>query len=634
MKSTSPSFDTGNPVPPRDVRIGDLARTSLSQGIEFVAKIVGATFGPLGGYALVDKAGGAPQVTRAAVEIIGDFASSRHAQNAGVQMLLALAKTTGTEIPPASSTTMLLAAAIVREGLLYVANGHHPVAIRNALERAAKAVSAELERVSRTVEIATFQEAFAEIWSSGDRTVHHFAQNAGVRDLPSGFGQLVVQPDECVPAELISAGASSGVTDAQVQSIFEAIGIAQREAREQARRRSSEPTVNWPLLESVASSAAGGHDSLAHCVIDAFKRVGVHGYVAAELGYGAEPEILVSEGLQFSGGLLSAHLSTEPGRTVAVHKDALVLITDQSIGEIRDLLPLLEAVAKAARPLLIIANDVTGSALATLVINRVRGILRVVAVKPGGDAGQRAAVFEDAGAATGARLIADATGLSLRNATINDLGRARLVEASENDVVIVSDYDGVHGVHAHIEALNHRLRGASSTAEQSALRERIARVSRRLARIAVGGRSVIETQKNLGRCEGIIRTVRRAIEKGVVPGGGAALLHAARAARYLDGGTDAQRAGVAALVSALQVPTRKILGGSAGRADAGAIIKAVAGGDARAGYDAISGKVGSRDAYRITDPVSALQQAVLAAASLAGLVLMTEVLITAPQKNG
>ncbi|WP_095190437.1 chaperonin GroEL [Pseudomonas sp. Irchel 3E19] len=395
----------------------------------------------------------------------------------------------------------------------------------------------------------------------------------------------------------------------------------------------SKPCADTKAIAQVGTISANSDSSIGDIIAEAMEKVGKEGVITVEEGTGLENELSVVEGMQFDRGYLSPYFVNKPETMVAELDSPLILLVDKKISNIREMLPVLEAVAKAGRPLLIVSEDVEGEALATLVVNNMRGIVKVAAVKAPGFGDRRKAMLQDIAVLTGGTVISEEIGLSLESATLENLGSAKRVTISKENTIIV---DGA-GVEADIQARIAQIRAqvgeTSSDYDREKLQERLAKLSGGVAVIKVGAGSEVEMKEKKARVEDALHATRAAVEEGVVPGGGVALIRALEAILDLKGDNADQDVGIAVLRRAVEAPMRQIAANSGD--EPSVVVNEVKNGKGNFGYNAATGEYGDMIEMGILDPTKVTRSALQAASSIGGLILTTEAAIAdAPKKDG
>ena len=395
----------------------------------------------------------------------------------------------------------------------------------------------------------------------------------------------------------------------------------------------SKPCADTKAIAQVGTISANSDSSIGDIIAEAMEKVGKEGVITVEEGSGLENELSVVEGMQFDRGYLSPYFVNKPETMVAELESPLVLLVDKKISNIREMLPVLEAVAKAGRPLLIVSEDVEGEALATLVVNNMRGIVKVAAVKAPGFGDRRKAMLQDIAVLTGGTVISEEIGLSLEAATLENLGSAKRVTISKENTIIV-DGAGVAGdIESRIAQIRAQVAETSSDYDREKLQERLAKLSGGVAVIKVGAGSEVEMKEKKARVEDALHATRAAVEEGVVPGGGVALIRALEALTELTGDNADQNVGIAVLRRAVEAPMRQIAANSGD--EPSVVVNEVKNGKGNFGYNAATGEYGDMIEMGILDPTKVTRSALQAAASIGGLILTTEAAIAdAPKKDG
>ncbi|AXJ06661.1 MULTISPECIES: chaperonin GroEL [Pseudomonas] len=395
----------------------------------------------------------------------------------------------------------------------------------------------------------------------------------------------------------------------------------------------SKPCADTKAIAQVGTISANSDNSIGDIIAEAMEKVGKEGVITVEEGSGLENELSVVEGMQFDRGYLSPYFVNKPDTMVAELEGALILLVDKKISNIREMLPVLEAVAKAGRPLLIVAEDVEGEALATLVVNNMRGIVKVAAVKAPGFGDRRKAMLQDIAVLTGGTVISEEIGLSLESTTLEHLGSAKRVTLSKENTIIV-DGAGVQGdIEARIAQIRAQVAETSSDYDREKLQERLAKLSGGVAVIKVGAGSEVEMKEKKARVEDALHATRAAVEEGVVPGGGVALIRALEALTELKGDNADQNVGIAVLRRAVEAPLRQIVANSGD--EPSVVVDKVKNGEGSFGYNAATGEYGDMIEMGILDPTKVTRSALQAAASIGGLILTTEAAVAdAPKKEG
>ena len=396
-------------------------------------------------------------------------------------------------------------------------------------------------------------------------------------------------------------------------------------------KKLSKPCSTNKEIAQVGSISANSDSDIGDIIARAMDKVGKEGVITVEDGKSLQNELDVVEGMQFDRGYLSPYFINNPDKQVAVLDDPLVLIYDKKISSIRELLPVLEEVAKAGKPLLIIAEDIEGEALATLVVNSMRGVLKVAAVKAPGFGDRRKAMLEDIAILTGGTVIAEETGKQLDKATLADLGRAKRVEVHKENTTIIDGAGDEAKIKARVAAIQRQIEDATSDYDREKLQERVAKLAGGVAVIKVGAATEVEMKEKKDRVDDALHATRAAVEEGIVPGGGVALLRARTAVKALKGDNHDQDAGIKIVLRALEEPLRAI---AANAGDEPSVVVAkVEDGQGNFGYNAATGEYGDLVAIGVIDPTKVTRSALQNAASVAGLILTTDATVAEAPKE-
>ncbi|NUS37592.1 MAG: chaperonin GroEL [Lysobacter sp.] len=387
----------------------------------------------------------------------------------------------------------------------------------------------------------------------------------------------------------------------------------------------SKPTADDKAIAQVGTISANSDESIGNIIADAMKKVGKEGVITVEEGSGLENELDVVEGMQFDRGYLSPYFINNQQSMSAELEDPFILLHDKKVSNVRDLLPVLEGVAKAGKPLLIVAEEVEGEALATLVVNTIRGIVKVCAVKAPGFGDRRKAMLEDMAILTGGTVISEEVGLSLEKATIKDLGRAKKVVVSKENTTIIDGAGDTSGIEGRIKQIKAQIEETSSDYDREKLQERVAKLAGGVAVIKVGASTEIEMKEKKARVEDALHATRAAVEEGVVPGGGVALIRALASIKDTKGINEDQNHGIQIALRAMEAPLREIVT-NAGE-EPSVIVNRVKEGQGNFGYNAATGEFGDMVAMGILDPTKVTRTALQNAASIAGLMITTEAMV-------
>ncbi|KXU90912.1 molecular chaperone GroEL [Paraburkholderia monticola] len=387
-------------------------------------------------------------------------------------------------------------------------------------------------------------------------------------------------------------------------------------------RKISKPCTTNKEIAQVGAISANSDSSIGDRIAEAMDKVGKEGVITVEDGKSLQDELDVVEGMQFDRGYLSPYFINNPDKQVAVLENPFVLLHDKKVSNIRDLLPVLEQVAKAGRPLLIIAEDVEGEALATLVVNNIRGILKTVAVKAPGFGDRRKAMLEDIAILTGGQVIAEETGLTLEKATLAELGQAKRIEVGKENTTIIDGAGEAANIEARVKQVRKQIEEATSDYDREKLQERVAKLAGGVAVIKVGAATEVEMKEKKARVEDALHATRAAVEEGIVAGGGVALIRARTAIAGLKGANPDQDAGIKIVLRAMEEPLRQIV--TNGGEEASVVVAAVSAGNGNYGYNAATGEYVDLVDAGVVDPTKVTRTALQNAASVAGLLLTTD----------
>ena len=388
----------------------------------------------------------------------------------------------------------------------------------------------------------------------------------------------------------------------------------------------SVPCTDNKAIAQVGTISANGDLAVGEIIAEAMEKVGKEGVITVEEGSGIENELDVVEGMQFDRGYLSPYFITNQDNMTVELETPLILLFDKKISNIRDLLPLLESVAKAGRPLLIIAEDIEGEALATLVVNNLRGIVKAAACKAPGFGDRRKAMLEDIAILTGGTVISDEVGLSLEGATVEDLGTAKRVVLNKDNATVIDGAGNEQAIAARVNQIRAQIEETSSDYDKEKLQERVAKLAGGVAVIKVGAGSEVEMKEKKARVEDALHSTRAAVEEGVVPGGGSALIRCLEAVEKVSGDNDDQSVGINIAKKAFEAPLRQIVS-NAGE-ESSVIVANVKEGTGSYGFNAATGEFGDMIEMGILDPAKVTRTAIQAAGSVAGMMITTEAMVT------
>ncbi|MGH6636681.1 MAG: chaperonin GroEL [Gammaproteobacteria bacterium] len=414
---------------------------------------------------------------------------------------------------------------------------------------------------------------------------------------------------------------AAGVNPMDIKrGIDQAVGVVVEELR-----KISKPCTDSKAIAQVGTISANSDEVIGKIIADAMDKVGKEGVITVEEGSGLENELEVVEGMQFDRGYLSPYFINDQERMSVALEEPCILIYDKKVSNVRDLLPVLEAVAKAGRSLLIVAEDVEGEALATLVVNNIRGVLKVAAVKAPGFGDRRKAMLEDIAALTGGTVISEEVGLSLEKASLGDLGRAKKIQITKEHTTIIDGAGEQSKIEGRVAQIRQQIEESTSDYDKEKLQERVAKLAGGVAVVKVGAATEVEMKEKKARVEDALHSTRAAVEEGVVPGGGVALIRAQTALTSLKGNNHDQTIGISILRRAIEEPLRQIARNSGD--EPSVVLNKVQEGKHAFGYNAATSEFGDMVTMGIVDPTKVTRLALQNAASVAGLMLTTEAMV-------
>ncbi len=526
----------------KDIKFGTDARAKMLKGVETLARAVKVTLGPKGRNVVLDKSYGAPKITKDGVSVAKEIELADKFENMGAQLVKEVAQKTADKAGDGTTTSTVLAEAIIREGFKAVAAGMNPMDLKRGIDMAVEAVVADVK--SRSKDIKTSEE------------------------------------------------------------------IAQ-----------------------VGTISANGDRSIGEYLARAMEKVGNEGVITVEDAKGLETELDVVEGMQFDRGYLSPYFITNAEKMVCEFDNPYILLYDQKISNLQPLIPVLEAVVQSGRALLIVAEDIEGEALATLVVNRLRGGLKVCAVKAPGFGDRRKAMLQDIAILTGGQVISEELGMKLENITLDYLGSAKRVEVSKDDTTIIDGMGDKQMIADRAAEIRKQIEDTSSDYDREKLQERLAKLSGGVAVLRVGGASEVEVKEKKDRIDDALNATRAAVKEGVVAGGGVALLYSIKALENLNPANNDQKVGIDIIRRAIQTPLRQIAdnAGVDGAVVAGKLLEQ---NDTNYGYNAQNDEYTDMVKAGIIDPTKVVRTALQDAASVGGLLITTEAMVTElPQKE-
>ena len=518
----------------KEIKFGREAQDAILTGVNILADAVKATLGPRGRNVLIEKAFGAPVVTKDGVTVAKEIELEDRFENMGAQMVKEVASKTSDVAGDGTTTATILAQAIYREGIKLVAAGHDPMKLKRGIDKAVEVVVDSIRKQSKQVK---------------------------------------------------------GRTE-----------IAQ-----------------------VATVSANGDETIGNIIADAMEKVGKDGVITVEEGRSLETELEVVEGMQFDRGYLSPYFITDTEKMQIELEDPIILMYDKKISNMKDLVPLLEEVARSTKPLLVMAEDIEGEALATLVVNKMRGTLKAAAVKAPGFGDRRKAMLEDIAVLTGGKVIAEEVGMKLENAKMADLGGAKKVIIDKDNTTLIGGFGKKGEIEGRIRQIKAQVDEASGEYDREKLQERLAKLAGGVAVIRVGAATETEMKEKKARVEDALNATRAAVEEGIVAGGGVSLIRAIKDVEAFKGADAEEGAGVRIIKKVLEEPLRGIAGNAGW--DGSIVVGKVSEQKGSHGFDAAKLEYRDLIAAGIIDPAKVTRSAMINASSVAGLLLTTEALI-------
>ncbi len=525
----------------KDVRFSSDARDKMLRGVDILANAVKVTLGPKGRNVVLDKAFGAPRITKDGVTVAKEIELADKFENMGAQMVREVASKTSDAAGDGTTTATVLAQAIVREGAKSVAAGRNPMDLKRGIDKAVEAVVEDVKK--RSKKVSTSEE------------------------------------------------------------------IAQ-----------------------VGTIAGNGETAIGQMIAKAMQKVGNEGVITVEEAKGLETELEVVEGMQFDRGYLSPYFVTNAEKMQAELENPYILLHEKKLSSLQPMLPILESIVQSARPLLIVAEDVEGEALATLVVNKLRGGLKVAAVKAPGFGDRRKAMLEDIAILTGGQVISEDLGIKLENVTVDMLGKAKKVVINKDDTTVIDGAGKKKEIEGRCNQIRAQIEETTSEYDKEKLSERLAKLAGGVAVIRVGGSTEVEVKERKDRVDDAMHATRAAVEEGIIAGGGVALLYATRVLANVKVENADQKVGVEIVRRALAIPTRLIVE-NAGTDGAIVVGKLLEQKNTNYGYDAQNDEYTDLVKAGIVDPVKVVRAALQDAASVAGLLITTEAMVAERPKK-
>jgi len=609
------------------------ARAAILRGVNRLADTVKITLGPRGRNVVIEKKFGSPTITKDGVTVAKEVELSDPLENMGAQMVREVASKTSDVAGDGTTTATVLAQAIYREGVKSVMAGANPMEIKYGIELATKAAIGAIEGMALPVEQVRDRRAllnFSLARVNRERRpclLGELADQLKISNLPSELRSYTIDSSHRLPDNFWLLGHQSGASANDLRRLAEAASV-------EAFDRLAKASEMLPASESgtgiayVGTISANNDEEIGRIIAEAMEKVGKDGVITVEEAKGLETTLEVVEGMQFDRGYLSPYFVNEPERMETMLENAKVLLHEKKISSMKDLLPILEQVAKQGRPLLIIAEDVEGEALATLVVNKLRGTLHVAAAKAPGFGDRRKAMLEDIATLTGGRVITEDLGIKLENVRWEDLGDAKKIVLTKDETTIVTDSDDAkrrEAIASRVKQIRNQIEETTSDYDRGKLQERLAKLVGGVAVIRVGAATETEMKEKKARVEDATHATKAAVEEGIVPGGGVALLRAIKAVESVKAEGDV-RVGVNIVRRALEEPARQIAA-NAGE-EGSVVVKHVLTSSGNTGFNAVTGIYEDLVVAGVIDPAKVTKTALLNAASIAGLMLTTEAMVS------
>jgi len=553
----------------KDIKFNIDARNELKAGVDALANAVKVTLGPKGRNVVIDKKYGAPQVTKDGVTVAKEIELSDPIQNMGAQMAKEVASKTADVAGDGTTTATVFAQSIITTGLKNVAAGANPMDLKRGIDKAVKVVVEKLKAQSRAIE-----------------------KNNAI---------------------------------AKAEAIFKEVKDKKQELGHEEKLKIINEIVSVDEISQVGSISANNENEIGVTISYAMLKAGHEGVITIEEAKGTETIVKVVEGMQFDRGYISPYFVTDAEKMEVNYDDAFILIYDKKLSSMKDFLPILEKTVQTGRPLLIIAEDVEGEALATLVVNRLRGSLKIAAVKAPGFGDRRKAMLEDIAILTGGTVISEEQGYKLENADLSYLGQAEKITVDKDNTTIVSGKGSSEQIKARIAQIKSQIENTTSDYDKEKLQERLAKLSGGVAVISVGAASEVEMKEKKDRFDDALHATRAAVEEGIVPGGGVAYIRAIEALENLKGANEDENTGIAILKRALEEPLRQIVENAG--IEGSIVVQKIKEAKDDFGFNARTEKYENLYKSGVIDPTKVCRVALENASSIAGMLLTTECVI-------
>jgi len=552
----------------KELRFDIEARDSLKSGIDKLARAVKVTLGPKGRNVVIEKKFGAPQITKDGVTVAKEIEFSDKYENVGAQMVKEVASKTADDAGDGTTTATLLAESMAGVGMKNVTAGANPMDLKRGIDKAVQEVVRNLSNQKKSIQFSSVIEKAKELFEKPE------------------------------------------------------VNKEKKEVSSEERNNILKEILSQDEIAQVGSISANNDMELGVMLSYAMSKAGHEGVITVEEAKGTETYVDVVEGMQFDRGYISPYFVTDSEKMQAVLENPYILITDKKISVMKDLMPILESTAQSGKPLLIVSEDIEGEALATLVVNKMRGSLKVAAVKAPGFGDRRKEMLEDIAILTGGTVITEDKGLTLENATLEMLGSAEKVTIDKENTTLVNGNGDSKNIEARVNQIKKQIENTTSDYDKEKLQERLAKLAGGVAVLYIGAASEVEMKEKKDRAEDALHATRAAVEEGIVPGGGVAYIRAIEALEGLEGENQDQTTGVAIVKRAIEEPLRQIAENAG--VEGSIVVNAVKQGKGDYGYNARDDKYENLYEAGVIDPTKVTRIAIQNAASIAGMFLTTE----------
>jgi chaperonin GroEL len=561
----------------KDLRFDIEARDSLKRGIDKLSSAVKVTLGPKGRNVVIEKKFGAPQITKDGVTVAKEIEFSDKYENVGAQMVKEVASKTADDAGDGTTTATLLAESMTTVGMKNVTAGANPMDLKRGIDKAVEQVVKNLNEQKKSIQTNSIIEKAKSLFE---------------------------KPEE---------------------------GKEKTELSSEERINILKEIIGQDEIAQVGSISANNDRELGVMLSYAMSKAGVEGVITVEEAKGTETYVDVVEGMQFDRGYISPYFITDSEKMQAVLENPYILITDKKISVMKDLMPILESTAQSGKPLLIIGEDIEGEALATLVVNKMRGSLKVAAVKAPGFGDRRKEMLEDIAILTGGTVITEDKGLTLENATIEMLGSAEKISIDKENTTVVNGNGDTKNIQSRVNQIKKQIDNTTSDYDKEKLQERLAKLAGGVAVLYIGAASEVEMKEKKDRAEDALHATRAAVEEGIIPGGGVAYIRAIKALDGFTGENEDENIGIAIVKRAIEEPLRQIAENSG--VEGSIAVNAIKQGTGDYGYNARDDKYENLFEAGVIDPTKVTRIALENAASIAGMFLMTECVLVEEEEE-